>query len=117
LASGKVSLVQSSKRPGRYIELVGPIDLAVEVVSDSSVKKDNKDLPAAYFLEGVSEFWLVDARGDDLIFIIHRRGKHGFEPVEVDTDGFQRSDLASCRFRLERSRDSLGFWQFDLIQA
>ena len=44
----------------------------IEIVSDSSVAKDTRRLPAAYHKAGVGEFWLVDARGPETSFTIHR---------------------------------------------
>ena len=55
--------------------------MVMEVVSDSSEKKDNQTVFEAYFKAGVSEYWLVDARGDTLEFQIHKRGAAGFLPT------------------------------------
>ncbi|HEY1065988.1 MAG TPA: Uma2 family endonuclease, partial [Pirellulales bacterium] len=61
LASGRVRfLPRVNDRPGS-MELEGAPDLIVEIVSDSSVAKDRRRLPAAYFTAGVLEYWLVDA--------------------------------------------------------
>jgi Uma2 family endonuclease len=58
-------------------------DLIVEIVSDTSVRKDTERLPVSYFAAGVGEFWLIDARRDPLEFLIHRRrNAHG--RVEFD---------------------------------
>ena len=63
LADGRVRLVPSAAgQPGRYVEVEGGPDLIVEIVSDSSVAKDTRRLPKAYFKAGVREFWLADAR-------------------------------------------------------
>lgn len=115
LAGGRVRLVQhSSGEPGRYVELEGAPDLVIEIVSDSSVKKDTQRLPAAYFKAGVCEFWLVDARGQTPLFTIHQPGDRGYHPVAVDADGFQQSIVFNCGFRLDGSRDKQGRWIFDL---
>ena len=92
----------------------GPPDLIVEIVSDSSVTKDTRRLPAAYFRAGVREFWLADARGDEPVFVIHSPGPDGFEPAVRDADGFQPSAVLGCRFRLDAARDQDGNWEFDL---
>jgi len=113
--TGRVRLVpKAGAGADRYIELEGPPDLLVEVVSDGSVLKDTERLPAAYFQAGVSEFWLLDARGEELVFIIHRRGESHYEPVEVDADGFQHSPVLSRRYRLRRSRNARGRVVYDL---
>ena len=52
--TGRVTLVpKSSGEEAGYVEIEGPPDLIVEIVSDSSVKKDTERLPAAYFAAGV----------------------------------------------------------------
>ena len=113
--SGRVRLVpKASGEPGRYVEVEGSPDLVVEIVSDSSVTKDTRRLPAAYFQAGVREFWLVDARGDEPIFLIHHPGPGGFEPVAADANGFQPSAVFGCRYRLDAARDADGNWEFDL---
>jgi len=115
LAAGRVKLVPKAGRPDRYIEIEGAPDLAVEIVSDSSVAKDTERLPAAYFRAGISEYWLADARGEDVLFTIHRRGAEGFEPVPVDDEGLQRSDVFAARFRLRRERKAVGGWRYELV--
>ncbi len=44
-----------------YIELLGSPDLVVEIVSDTSVRKDTVLLRKAYGRAGVEEYWLIDA--------------------------------------------------------
>jgi Uma2 family endonuclease len=115
LATGRVRrIAKAGGEPGRYIELEGAADLVVEVVSDSSVTKDTRRLPGAYFTSGVREFWLADARREPLVFRIHARGDAAFEAVEPDAEAFQRSAVFGCRFRLEGRRDAQGDWAFDL---
>jgi Uma2 family endonuclease len=97
-----------------YIEMEGAPDLVVEVVSKSSVAKDTRRLPAAYFKAGVREFWLADARRGPLVFHIHQRGQSAFEPVEPDAEGLQRSSVFDCAFRLDGQCDPEGKWTFDL---
>lgn len=117
LDSGEVQRIpKASGAPRRYVELEGGPDLIVEIVGDSSLLKDTKRLPAKYFAAGVREFWLVDARGDDLLFQIHRRGKNAFEVVEQDEEGFHASAVMNCRYQLERRDDNRGGWKFDLIE-
>jgi len=115
LASGRARLVpKADRKRGCYVEVEGAPDLVVEIVSDSSVTKDTRRLPNAYFQAGVRELWLVDARGDEPIFLIHHRGAEAFEPVARETDGFQPSAVFGCRFRLDSARDADGNWEFDL---
>lgn len=117
LRTGRARLVpKAGSERGRYIELEGAADLVVEIVSDSSVQKDTRRLPEAYFRAGVAEFWLVDARGESLVFRIHVRGESGFEAVEPDSEGFQPSGVLTCSYRLEGRRDAQGNWAFDLVE-
>ncbi|MSP63383.1 MAG: hypothetical protein EXR72_24185 [Myxococcales bacterium] len=51
--SGRVARRAMTARPDRYKELVGTPDLVVEVVSDSSVRKDKMALRAAYARAGI----------------------------------------------------------------
>ena len=115
LDAGRLRLVpKAGGEPGRYIEIEGPPDLVVEIVSDSSVRKDTQRLPGAYFAAGVSELWLADARGDAVTFRIHRRGPETFEAVAEDGEGFQVSAVLGAAFRLNAHRDRRGHWAFDL---
>ena len=117
LAAGRARLVAAATgQPGRYVELEGAPDLVVEIVSDRSEAKDTRRLPEAYFRAGVREFWLADARGEHIVFLIHRRAEAGFRPVEHDSDGFQRSAVFGCSLRIDRRRDAQGHWTFDLGQ-
>ena len=109
-----VLVPKATGEPGRYVEIEGAVDLIVEIVSDTSVAKDTRRLPMAYFQAGVREFWLADAREEKPIFIIHRSGPSGFEPVSRDSDGFQPSAVLGCRYRLDSARDPAGNWEFDL---
>lgn len=117
LDSGRVKLVpKSSAGPDRYVELEGPPDLIVEIVSDRSVAKDTRRLPEAYFKAGVPEFWLADARQGSPVFQIHRRGKDGYQAVVVDAEGYQQSAVFQSGFRLDGRRDEKGNWRFDLLE-
>lgn len=115
LDSGRVRLVpKAGGGADRYVELEGPPDLIIEIVSDASVRKDTERLPSAYHRAGVAEFWLIDARGEDLVFRIHRRGTSGYEPAQADAEGYQHCPVLDRRYRLERSRNARGRVVFDL---
>jgi Uma2 family endonuclease len=115
LNAGRVRLVpRVSGREDRYLEMEGSPELVVEIVSDSSVAKDTQRLPQAYFAAGVAEFWLVDARGADLFFRIHRRGQTAYEPADSDPQGYQHSAVLAAWYRLDRSRNEFGRICFDL---
>jgi Uma2 family endonuclease len=116
--SGQVRLVpKASGEPDRYVEVEGGPDLIVEILSDSSEKKDLRRLPVAYFKAGVRELWLVDARGAEVRFQIHRRGSDAFVPTDADAAGSQRSDVLQARYALERSRHARGHWIYRLRRS
>ena len=116
-SSGRVRLVpKAGGKPGRFIEIEGPPDLVVEVVSDRSVTKDTRTLPEAYAKAGVGEYWLADARGEELLFRIHRLTDSGYQPATPDAQGFQPSAVLGCSFRLDAERDPQGEWRFDLLE-
>ncbi len=106
-----------NQAPRRFVEIEGAVDLVVEIISDSSVVKDTRRLPAAYFEAGVKELWLVDARGEDLQFQIHHRGKTEFLPVSTDAEGFQLTEVFHRRYRLVREAHPISDWIYDLQEA
>lgn len=115
--NGRVRLVpKAGGKPGRYIEIEGPPDLVVEVVSDRSVTKDTRRLPEAYARAGIQEFWLADARGRELVFRIHHLAGGVYQPVQPDADGYQHSAVFACSFRLDGEQNEEGEWSFDLLQ-
>lgn len=114
LHAGKVQLVPKAGAPAdRYVEFSGAVDLVVEIVSDSSTKKDLRRLPAAYFEAGVREYWIVDAR-KTLRFTIQHRGSSQYEPATPDADGFQPSLVLNRRFRFRKERNRHGHWSYFL---
>ncbi len=113
--SGRVRLVPSAGgEPDSYVELEGAPDLVVEIVSDSSVAKDTQRLPLSYWQAGVTEYWVVDVRGERLSFQIYSRGATSYGPVAADHEGFQRSAVFDRQFRLDRRRNTRGRLVFDL---
>lgn len=118
VGTSRVRLVpDGSGRPRQYNELEGAPDLIAEIVSATSAIRDTKRLLRAYFDAGVSEYWIADARGDELSFTIYRRGRIGFVKTPMDRDGFRRSRVMGCRFRFDRERGPNGVWIYDLIEA
>ncbi|MCY3018757.1 MAG: Uma2 family endonuclease [Planctomycetota bacterium] len=105
LRSGRVRYLPAPKAVAAddVLEVEGGPDLVVEIISPSSQQKDTRRLPPAYFAAGVRELWLVDARGHEISFLIHRGGAAAFEVVPADSDGFRKSDVLDSSFRLKRS--------------
>ncbi len=75
--SGKCQLAES-RRQGVSREVLGSPDWIMEVVSPSSIHKDNVTLREAYFRAGVGEYWIVDALGDEIKFQILTPGKDAY---------------------------------------
>jgi len=114
--SGRVRLIPKvSDEPDRYIEIEGPPDLVVEIVSDTSVVKDTQQLPLDYYRAGVRELWLIDARPKQVQFSIFRRSRGRFACGKPTADHFQRSAVLRRAYRLER-RHRRGRPVYELIE-
>jgi Uma2 family endonuclease len=110
-ASKRVVPVEGKE--GGFVELLGSADMVLEVVSDSSERKDNVTLFEAYYESGVSEYWLVDARGKEIEFHIYKRGAKKFTPTKKQ-DGWAKSAVFGKSFRLTRGTDANGNPEFTL---
>jgi Uma2 family endonuclease len=102
-----------NSKKGR-VEIHGSPDVIVEVVSNSSVKKDKVRLKQLYFAAGIAEYWLVDARNGRLEFTIFHRGQSEFTPAIQDGEGYCFSKVFNLSFWLERYADPLGTDDFRL---
>jgi len=113
LQAGRVRQVPSAAEAGDFTEVEGTPDWVLEIVSPSSVRKDTELLSAAYHLAGIPEYWLIDARGEPLVFqvLLHRPG--GYVPA-ARRGGWRKSGVFGRGFRLERLTDRLGQWQYRL---
>ena len=112
--SKRVNLIPKANREDEYVEIEGGPDMVAEIVSDASFTKDTQRLPASYFAAGVREYWLIDARGNEVVFIVHSRGETEFHPANIDAEGFQNSGVFSRRFRLTRIIGKHDHWKYDL---
>ncbi len=82
------------------VELFGSPDLVVEVISNSSWRKDTVELRQAYFTAGIREYWLIDGRSDDITFEVLVRGESEFIPVPPSANGFRKPSTFGASFRL-----------------
>jgi Uma2 family endonuclease len=115
LKSGRVRYVPSaSAEPNRFSEMEGAPDLVVEVVSDSSERKDTKLLPAIYAQAGIPEMWLADTRGDRVRFQIHTLQGGRYVPVKPDGEGWMPSPRLGLSFRLMRYQTPVSTWYYVL---
>jgi len=113
IRSGRARLVPRKGKPDRYREIEGTPDWVLEVISDSSVEKDTERLRTAYHKAGIPEYWLIDARGEEIVFTILHWRKSGYAAAPVK-DGWQRSKVFDREFRLTRRRDEFGLWEYTL---
>lgn len=108
--AGRVRFVN---RKGVERAVEGSPDWILEVVSDSSVKKDTVTLREAYHRAGISEYWLIDARGKEIVFQILQWRKSGYAATPA-RDGWLKSRAFGCSFRLTRKRNRRGAWVYKL---
>ncbi len=109
--TGRVQLIEGAE--DGYVELEGSPDMVLEVVSDSSVEKDNDVLMDLYWKAGIREYWLVDARGARIEFQILRHTARGYVATRP-SGGWRKSAVFGKSFRLTRQLDDLGHPDFTL---
>ncbi len=110
IRSGRVTYSQNER--GRELEVIGSPEMVLEVASDSSEQKD-ETLRTLYFNAGIDEYWLIDARGEEVTFEILRRGPTGYVS-SPRRRGFVRSNVFGKSFRLVVEPDELGDVQYAL---
>lgn len=114
LKSGRLAPPIRDGSGDRFTQLVGAPDWVCEIVSDSSEEKDGQSLLKRYHEAGVREYWLIDARDDAIDFKLFVWQPGGFEVAESN-DGWNASQVFRRAFKLTRSRDQVGRWQYDLL--
>jgi Uma2 family endonuclease len=97
LASERVRPVEGKKEG--YVELEGTPDMVLEVVSAGSVKKDKVTLRDLYWKAGIAEYWLIDARGEQVEFDILRHTSRGYVATRKQ-EGWVKSVVFGKSFRL-----------------
>jgi Uma2 family endonuclease len=111
LQSRRIRLIEGVREG--FVELEGTPDMALEVVSTSSVAKDTETLKDLYWQAGVAEYWLVDCRRDRIVFEILRHTIRGYVVVRTQ-GGWVKSNVFGKSFRLTRQADKLGNPQYAL---
>lgn len=106
-------VTKKRNQDGRYMSLLGSPDWVLELVSKSSVVKDTRLLKKAYEIARVNEYWLIDARKNEMSIQIFALGKVGFQAVPVKR-GRWRSPLFGLDFHLYREKDEFGYWEYTL---
>src|SRR5206468_3586568 len=106
--SGQVTVRGGRAGAGGAVILEGTPDMALEVVSPGSVKKDTVDLVDVYWQAGIPEYWLVDPRGGGTPqFTIYAHTPRGYKPVRP-AGGWRKSAVFGVAVRLGHSTDDLG---------
>jgi Uma2 family endonuclease len=113
LTSGRVAFTKRHRAPREYVEMVGAPDWVLEVVSRSSIVKDTRRLRDAYHRAGIPEYWLVDARHEEVSFQILRWTPAAYVAAQVRR-GWRRSLVFNRKFALRRERDRLDNWLYTL---
>jgi Uma2 family endonuclease len=111
LESKQVILVEGLEEG--YLELEGPADMVLEVVSRSSVRNDTVILRQAYWEAGVREYWLVDVRPEPLQFDILRHTSRGYAATRK-RDGWLKSAVFGKSFRLIQQSNGMGHPEYTL---
>jgi Uma2 family endonuclease len=107
----RVRFLEGTK--GGYVEMQGSPDMVLEVVSDSSVRKDLHQLRQDYWEAGIREYWLVDARREPIVFDILRHTPKGYRTTPKK-DGWIKSVVFGKSFRLTHQIDALGRQKYSL---
>jgi Uma2 family endonuclease len=113
LKNGRLVPPRDRPQDGKHIEMVGAPDWVCEVLSDSSVDKDTNRLMQAYHKAGVREYWLIDARGEDVDFNVLAWAPEGYRKADRQ-GGWQRSIVFGQEFQLVRCRNQVGRWDYEL---
>jgi Uma2 family endonuclease len=113
LESGRAKLIPARKGKD-YIEVRGTPDWVLEVVSDSSVSRDIRDMRRVFHRAGIGEYWLIDARGKEIVFQILYRTRSGYSAAPRK-DGWQKSKVFGCSFQLVRHRGRMEMWRYRLL--
>jgi Uma2 family endonuclease len=81
--------------------LDGPADLAVEVVSPDSEKRDRRDKLIEYAAAGIPEYWLIDAPRREAHFYV-LSSDNRYQDVPLSPDGVYTSTvLTGLQLRVE----------------
>ncbi len=106
LAAGRI--VTRAGQEAVATELRGSPDLIVEIVSPSSEDKDTEWFMSAYWNAGVTEYWLIDARGKAVRFDVFKRGPKGYTAARRAAGGWVKSAVLGHSFRLTRAEAAPG---------
>jgi len=96
------------------LELRGRVDVALEVVSKTSRRKDTQELVEGYAAAGVPEYWIVELTGETLSFRLLVLEGGVYRERRPDAQGWRESPVWGGRFRLSLSTDPAGLPRVDV---
>ncbi len=111
LRLGRVRPIEG--RESGYVELEGTPDMVLEILSDSSERKDSIVLRDLYWKAGITEYWIVDARGEKLVFEILKHTPKGYAKTRK-VGGWLASQVFGKSFRLVQSTGADGQPEYEL---
>jgi Uma2 family endonuclease len=85
-----VLMIRAANRKRLRDRVYGPVDLAIEVLSPSTSRRDRIEKLALYAQHSVAEFWIVDPDARVLEFLTLREGAY---QVTIPRDGRYQSPL------------------------
>ena len=88
-------------------EFEGSPDMILEVVSRSSETKDLVDLRELYWCAGIPEYWVADARTEEVSFEILKNRQAGYVATRRLPGGWLHSEVFQKSFRLVRGEDEI----------
>jgi len=106
LDSGRLEFARGKRSKGVATRVVGTPDVVIEILSDGSVEKDEVKLYESYWKAGIPEYWLLDARADEIRFDLNRHGAGRYEVVEP-VDGWRASGIFGKSIRIDRTGDEI----------
>jgi Uma2 family endonuclease len=112
VSAGRVKL-QPSADGADVAELIGAPDMVLEIVGPSSVRKDTAMLPEVYERAGIPEYWLIDARADEISFNLFTLTADGYTATPA-RDGWLFSPVFGRDVRLTRVQNPIGLWRYRL---
>src|SRR5581483_802903 len=72
--------------------LLGPADLVIELLSDETVARDQREKFREYEADGIAEYWLIDPRAEPPTVTIYALGADGrYAAISADEQGRIRS--------------------------
>lgn len=95
------------------LEVTGSPDMALEVVSPTSVQKDTVRLLELYHRAGIREYWLVDSLGEQAELKIYRHTPKKFVATRPNR-GWLRSEVFGKSFRLTEAKNEADLREFTL---